>query len=74
MNLSRERHIGNKTKLQFRFNTDAEALPMHRPSWKRKTSSYIHIGKGPITRHEEGIIIIIISIIIVVAAVVIVFF
>lgn len=68
MNLSRERHIGNRTKLQLRFSTDADALPMHRPSWRGQTPAYRHVGK--MMRHELGIIIVII----VVVAVVIVLF
>lgn len=36
-NVSRERHMGNRTKLQFRFSTDADARLMHSPSWETHT-------------------------------------
>lgn len=43
MKVSRERHMGNRTRLQFRLSTEADALLMHRPSCET------HIFKKKIT-------------------------
>lgn len=35
MTVSRERHMGSSTKLQFRFSAEADALLTHSPSWEK---------------------------------------
>lgn len=43
MKVSRQRHMGNSTKLQLRFSTDADALLIHSPIWekqKKNTARY----------------------------------
>lgn len=48
MKVSRERHMGNRTRLQFRLSTDADALLMHRPSCETQKDHVLLAGICPV--------------------------